>query len=669
MSDRYQQLFIHFSEALFVEDGEGLILDANPAAHTLLECVEGALIGRNKKEFLTPASFDRLEPLRRALNPLEHFEADAQYLRAQGGSLNVTLDVALVPGLGRGNGSGQDSSGYLVTVRASSRRDELERELRLQRQSTVVQRADQPHATFFISSRREISRYPPSAPHDDARPLPLHWTPALITGAALKPALDKAWSGENVFLSPEWYSPETPRASDAPVKLDAPDQEAPPLTVRRWLRLSFLPLRLRGTDVTDVCVHVLDCTAERLQSEARRYDDQHRALNLLTEALHHELNNYLSVIVAQASSLRLSLEPGQLAPPHVGAIIDTAQQAASLLRQSQNSGAGVDRALRTIELNGMLADCATLLAHQFDPHLVVFEPAQDVPAVRGNEELLKLMVQLLCRHMRLQKGPAEGAVLLLKTFCAKSAYPGLPPSAGIHFEDQGVINADPVAASSFSQYGSMGETLELTLANSILRQHRGQMESVLTAHGMVWEVTLPGIENTGVPSILKQETQPAPLQIAAVAELAHGEQETIVESWADSTAHPVSHPAKINILLADDEENFRTFTSWVLRENGYEVVTASDGQEAFNLFKAAPHNFSLVILDSYMPRMGGLEAYLRMQILRPELPVLFASGFARGASADALVAGCPGPAAVLFKPFGSEELLAAVKSALVPDAE
>src|SRR5208283_732530 len=121
------------------------------------------------------------------------------------------------------------------------------------------------------------------------------------------------------------------------------------------------------------------------------------------------------------------------------------------------------------------------------------------------------------------------------------------------------------------------------------------------------------------------------------------------------------------ILVADDEDNFCSFISWVLKENGYDVLVANDGQEAFERFQSSPQNIDLVILDAYMPRMGGLEAYLRMQVLRPDLPVLFASGFTREASVDTLVAGCPGPASVLLKPFSATDLIEAVEKALTQE--
>ncbi|HYG75319.1 MAG TPA: response regulator, partial [Planctomycetota bacterium] len=186
----------------------------------------------------------------------------------------------------------------------------------------------------------------------------------------------------------------------------------------------------------------------------------------------------------------------------------------------------------------------------------------------------------------------------------------------------------------------------------------GHLETITTStQGTIWEITVPGAppQAQTLPAATAQRSksgsrlpqiqpQAAPIPVQdAVASRPHGK-----------------------ILLADDEENFRLFTSWALRERGFEVITAQDGQEAFERFQEAPEEFALVILDAYMPRMGGLEAYLRMQVLRSDLPVLFASGFARGPSIDALVSGCPGPADVLLKPFSSEDLLEAVKKALRP---
>ena len=59
------------------------------------------------------------------------------------------------------------------------------------------------------------------------------------------------------------------------------------------------------------------------------------------------------------------------------------------------------------------------------------------------------------------------------------------------------------------------------------------------------------------------------------------------------------------ILLVDDEQSIQELLSFPLRQDGYEVVQASDGREGLELFRQS--SFDLVVLDVMMPRMDGFE--------------------------------------------------------------
>ena len=59
------------------------------------------------------------------------------------------------------------------------------------------------------------------------------------------------------------------------------------------------------------------------------------------------------------------------------------------------------------------------------------------------------------------------------------------------------------------------------------------------------------------------------------------------------------------ILLADDTEFFRALMSDLLINHGFKVKTASDGQEALEMYEAAPDSFQLILLDLQMPRLSG----------------------------------------------------------------
>ncbi|HYF50251.1 MAG TPA: response regulator [Planctomycetota bacterium] len=666
MPDRFRELFLNFGEAIFIENGEGLIIEANPAAAKLLECRAEDLGGRKLADLLTPVSRERLSVQRLNLAPGQHRQFDAQLLSQGGNILSVIIDVSQLP-----DEAADSSRPALVYVaRVTSKLDELERELRLQRQSALSAFGSVQHQVFFISARNEISPYPPLGPGDAIRPL--DWVHTLLLGARLKPSLDRAWSGEAVTLPCAWYSPAEGGAwhpSYSGIMSAVKDVKK---IEQRWLQMSFVPVRLKGSEVSDVCVHVLDCTADRVEREEARAADVQRAAGVLTAALQHELNNYLSIILAQASGMRMAMGgAGALPPPNLGAIMDAAQNAASLLRRAVDTGTIASNALAEVDLNALALDCAQLLPHLVHGRLrVETDLAADLPPVRGDAFALKTMLMSLAREA--ENNVPQGGHITLRTYRGQPPYPGLPPTAGVIVQDNAPSISKREAAVDLSAPAGVGESIELALARTIVREHRGQLEAERSSSkGRTWSVTLPGLEKP----LELGDPMPAPIIDSPrdVEELEEKLSAVPAERRSSESQRraPASPPSEENrpaqrILIADDEENFRQFAGWILKERGYEVVTAIDGQEAFEKFQEAPAAYHLVILDSYMPRMGGLESYLRMQVLRPDLPVLFASGFARGASMDALIDGCPGPAGVLLKPFSADDLAEAVKKALTP---
>ncbi len=122
--------------------------------------------------------------------------------------------------------------------------------------------------------------------------------------------------------------------------------------------------------------------------------------------------------------------------------------------------------------------------------------------------------------------------------------------------------------------------------------------------------------------------------------------------WKQMTKH---------ILVVDDEEQVRHLLGVFLREAGYQVSEASDGEQAVRLVKQkAP---DLVVLDLVMPEKEGAETVMDMRRLHPELPVLAISGVV-GAEFYLHAAKLLGASATLRKPFTREQLLEAVESLL-----
>jgi PAS domain S-box len=88
------------------------------------------------------------------------------------------------------------------------------------------------------------------------------------------------------------------------------------------------------------------------------------------------------------------------------------------------------------------------------------------------------------------------------------------------------------------------------------------------------------------------------------------------------------------VLVVDDEPILRRFVAQVLTAAGYEVLTAVDGREAQAIAEHAHAELDLVLTDIRMPNLDGLELGRALAALRPQLPVIYMSGFGAPAAAD-----------------------------------
>ena len=81
------------------------------------------------------------------------------------------------------------------------------------------------------------------------------------------------------------------------------------------------------------------------------------------------------------------------------------------------------------------------------------------------------------------------------------------------------------------------------------------------------------------------------------------------------------------ILIAEDEPMVRDLAVRILAGAGYSVLVAADGAAAVELFEANAGDVSLALLDAVMPKLTGHQAYDRIKLKKPDLPVVFCSGY------------------------------------------
>jgi CheY-like chemotaxis protein len=176
-----------------------------------------------------------------------------------------------------------------------------------------------------------------------------------------------------------------------------------------------------------------------------------------------------------------------------------------------------------------------------------------------------------------------------------------------------------------------GTGLGLSIVYGIVQQHEGMLSVQSGPAGTRFEVSFPLAE--------PQAAEPA--------------------SPPKSAPRGVGHEV---VLLAEDEPAVRTLALRILERAGYRVVAASDGLEAVAAFDQSPSSFDLVLLDVVMPGLTGAEVFKRLRARRPDLRVLFSSGYSAGALEPQLVS--QPRCSRVEKPYDQQVLLDAVRAAL-----
>ena len=101
----------------------------------------------------------------------------------------------------------------------------------------------------------------------------------------------------------------------------------------------------------------------------------------------------------------------------------------------------------------------------------------------------------------------------------------------------------------------------------------------------------------------------------------------IEEEQTENTTSAEIPAGSGTVLVVDDVDIMRITAEELLKDAGYNVITAEDGLDALHIYSAAPDSIDLVLLDLVMPRMGGRECFQELRKISPGLPVILSSGF------------------------------------------
>lgn len=385
----------------------------------------------------------------------------------------------------------------------------------------------------------------------------------------------------------------------------------------RFAQLLLLVLAA-GALVTAASAH--DARMARQALALRELQAQRmEAVATLAGGLVHGFNNQLTVLMGNLDRLRLEA-------PEASAV----QSIASRLEEASRTMEGTVRQLRALSNQAPLQSFSLPLSLALEPFLadtrnlperLTFESTLDGdPSVNLDPALLRQALGHLLANsrealddhgrVRLRGWAAEGGVHI----CLEDDGPGMSPD---------VLRraCDPYFT---TRPGGQGRGMGLAIAFSLARQMGGSLRlDSAPGRGTRAELVLP-------PGLAHEVSDPPP-----------------------APTHRVHR-----VLLADDEAGILELTREVLEEAGFEVVAAADGQEAWEAFQAAPEVWDLALLDLVMPRLHGAELAFRIQALRPDLPILFMSGYSEATRPGLLAAP---HRHFLAKPFRIQGLLDAIR--------
>jgi two-component system cell cycle sensor histidine kinase/response regulator CckA len=358
----------------------------------------------------------------------------------------------------------------------------------------------------------------------------------------------------------------------------------------------------------------------------------------------HDLNNALAPILMGIQLIRKKISEPEIRQM-LGVMETNTHRSADMVRQVLTFARGRDGERELLELGRLIQEMENIL-RQTMPKSVSVESMvpSDLWPVLGNSTQLHQALLNLCVNAR-DAMPKGGKLTLAADNVELTAeeakqLPDSHPGSYVMLlvSDTGTGIAPEVLPRIFEAFFTTkapgkGTGLGLSTIVRIVRNHGGFVSvKSEVGNGTSFEIYLPRAE----PTPITRETAPA--EPGAAFKPGNGEL----------------------ILFIDDDRSVREMVAPTLAEQGYHVLTASNGAEALALMRQHERDVRLVLTDVAMPVMDGLEVTEKLHSLLPELPIILMSG-TFDVNKDTLP---PGAANFLIKPFRLEQLLAAIARGL-----
>lgn len=381
---------------------------------------------------------------------------------------------------------------------------------------------------------------------------------------------------------------------------------------------------------------------KRLERQVQQLQ-KFEAIGRLAGGIAHDFNNAIGAIMGWADLALQEAQPGTRLQERLQKICAQAQRTAGLTSQLLAFARQQVLQPRRIDLNGLIEEGTSLLRKVIGADVEVrLIPAPNLRVTVADPVQIDQVLMNLCLNAR--DAMPKGGRLIIETqnadldeeYCRLHTYVQPGNYVLLSVSDTGTGMDAATIERIFEPFFTTKEVgkgtgLGLATVFGIVKQHGGFINVYSEpGKGTTFRVYLPS--DHGVPDPAKVESDGQP---------------------SEGTE---------TILLAEDHEGLRELAQETLEALGYHVVLATTGTEAVELFKTNSDQIDLVILDVVMPGLSGPDAYSEMSAIRPNLGVVFATGYtAESASLTSMVGK---GATVLQKPYSAKTLSRAIRGVL-----
>lgn len=371
----------------------------------------------------------------------------------------------------------------------------------------------------------------------------------------------------------------------------------------------------------------------RRSNELRDRTQRLQNMALLAGGVAHDFNNILTGIVGYAELAKSALPEDHAANRSIGILLQGTQRARLLTGQMLTFAGREVRSITNVNLEEEIRSLLLLL-ESVVPNGVRFQfvtAAQPVHAMGDRSQLQQVFMNVLMNAAEsMNRRPGT---IRIELRAEHTPGIGRTASAVCEIQDQGCGIAPSDLAricEPFFSSKANGHGLGLACTNRIVQEHRGSME-------------FSSLVNRGTTVCIR-----LPLANAELSGVAPGADED------------ESNSGVRRVMVVDDDENIRDVFRLMLRQLGFDVITAGSGEEAVSLMLDRGLMLDFVVLDLKMPGMTGWQCREEVRRLRPGLPVIISSGYdpsPESRKADS-------PDVFLRKPFSLQSLRQAVTSIL-----